>query len=118
MNDEWNEQTNITDGAVSGYTPKGYIFELKSNRKIILGRKRFVIGRAPGCDLVLDDDSISRIHCAIHDNYSSFILEDMDSSNGTFINDLCIKKKILHSGDSFRIGDQGFSFHLFDNDPK
>ena len=39
-----------------------------------------------------------------------WVLEDLDSSHGTFVNRLSVKEKILQPGDQIRIGDETISF--------
>jgi len=43
------------------------------------------IGRVPGCDLVLDDSTVSKHHARIHCDAGPLI-EDMNSTNGTYVN--------------------------------
>lgn len=47
---------------------------------------RFVIGRDDDCDLVLDDPKVSKHHAAISLQGPRPVLEDLESSNGTFVN--------------------------------
>jgi transcriptional regulator with AAA-type ATPase domain len=47
--------------------------------------KRLVLGRRETCDVVLDDDSASRRHAALHVQTGRVLLEDLGSSNGTFL---------------------------------
>ncbi len=64
------------------------------------------IGRSKDNEMPLDDHSISRKHAAIHRNDDGkFVLIDMDSLNGVFINDRQISKQTLHEGDIIEIGD-------------
>ena len=46
---------------------------------------RFVVGRAPTCDICLPDDGISRQHCEIFPDESDWWIQDLNSSNGTFV---------------------------------
>src|SRR4030095_1695762 len=47
---------------------------------------------------------------------SQFVIEDLESLNGTFINDVPAKRRKLHHGERVRIGDSQFSFFLHDSD--
>jgi pSer/pThr/pTyr-binding forkhead associated (FHA) protein len=111
--DNWSEETNIMNNKDRSYTPRGYIVDKATNTRTLISRKRFMIGRSHDCDLMVDDPSISRIHCSIFDTDVNFIIEDMDSTNGTFINNVRIKKKLLKDADLFTIGNREFTFHLF-----
>jgi len=49
-------------------------------------RLRFTIGRDAGCDLVLADPSVSRWHAALKRCASGWMLDDLGSTNGTWLN--------------------------------
>lgn len=57
------------------------------------------IGRKLDNDLVLQDTTISRNHAEIHFTENQFILKDLNSSGGTFLNNRKINEGILFSGD-------------------
>ncbi|HJY84190.1 MAG TPA: FHA domain-containing protein [Candidatus Binatia bacterium] len=65
-----------------------------------------VIGRGNICDLVLSDSAVSRRHCALQREEDHFILTDLQSVNGTFLNDLKtrIDSHVLRNGDEIVIG--------------
>lgn len=53
----------------------------------IINTDEVVIGRDPSCTICLQDPEVSSIHCKISvPEERTFILEDMDSTNGTFLN--------------------------------
>lgn len=62
-----------------------------------------LIGRLPTSDLVLDHPEVSRRHALIREVDGRFLLEDLDSSNGTYINDKLVKRAELHDGDLIQI---------------
>jgi hypothetical protein len=62
------------------------------------------IGRE-GCDINLDDSQVSRRHAALRDSNGSPAIEDLGSTNGTFVNDRRITGiQVLEIGDRVRIG--------------
>jgi len=63
-----------------------------------------VIGRAEECGLVLGDISVSRQHCRIFRDGLGFIVEDLRSTNGCFVNGEKIKRFGLRDGDRLRVG--------------
>ena len=48
--------------------------------------KTYVIGREPECDLSLDSPVMSRKHAQISSKWGTFVIEDLQSKNGTFVN--------------------------------
>ena len=75
----------------------------------VLGR-RTTIGRTPDNDLRIDADFISRHHAVILISGAGTILEDLDSTNGVFVNNARITRRPLSSGDLVTIGKTGFRF--------
>lgn len=73
---------------------------------------RFVIGRGPRCDLVIDSPRVSREHAALVRVGRSYVLEDLGSSNGTWFHDERIVRRELESGDVVRLGTEAVSFFL------
>jgi predicted component of type VI protein secretion system len=60
---------------------------------------RTTIGRDPGCDLVIDNGGISRLHAAIELVGSGFVLRDCDSENGVTLNGEPCREGCLADGD-------------------
>jgi Nif-specific regulatory protein len=75
-----------------------------------------VIGRETAATLCLADASVSRRHTQIDKENDQFVIMDLESLNGTFINDVPIKRRTLQHGDRVRIGDSQFLFLLHDSD--
>lgn len=75
------------------------------------------IGRTKDNEMALQDKSVSRRHAEIH-RYSNgnFIIFDVDSLNGVYVNDEKIKKKKLQEGDIIEIGDIYLRFTLYSSD--
>ena len=74
-----------------------------------LTQSAVVIGRAPGCTLVLEDDYSSSRHARIFPQGGGWFVEDMGSTNGTFVHDQSGDHKIsgptpLAPGQSVRVG--------------
>ena len=66
---------------------------------------RIVIGRSRSCDLRLRADTVSRLHACISRRAGRVLIEDMGSSNGTFLNGrLVIGEQPLQAGDVVRFG--------------
>jgi serine phosphatase RsbU (regulator of sigma subunit) len=74
-----------------------------------------VLGRHPDCDIVLDAAAVSRQHAQILSENGLFLIEDLHSRNGTFVNGQLIQgRHTLASGDRIKICDLSFLFHLDD----
>lgn len=66
---------------------------------------RAVIGRANDCDLMLDDPQVSRHCCALLLKPDGLYVVDLDSTNGTLLNQRPVTTETqLHSGDEVRVG--------------
>jgi ABC transport system ATP-binding/permease protein len=67
------------------------------------------VGRAVDNDIVLDDPSLSRKHAKIYRRgVAELEIEDLGSSNGTFVNQRKIGRAAAHPGDTLRFGELGF----------
>ena len=62
------------------------------------------VGRLKGCDLVVDDEAASRRHCTISAREDSCVVSDLQSANGTFVNEKRIASLELQQADKIRIG--------------
>src|SRR4051794_517333 len=78
-------------------------------RMFELAAAELAVGRAVDNDIVLDDPSLSRKHAKIYRRSAAEIeVEDLGSSNGTFINQRKIGRGTAHPGDTLRFGELGF----------
>src|SRR6185369_7933034 len=78
-----------------------------------LTRDETRIGRAGDrSDLVLDDGQVSRVHAIVKRTADGFSLQDLESANGTWVNDQRVKEMALADGDSFTISKYTFVFKV------
>ena len=69
------------------------------------------LGRDANCAAVIPDSQVSSFHCQIHsDESSGWIISDLESSNGTFVNNTRITSALLTDGDILRVGDTELQF--------
>jgi pSer/pThr/pTyr-binding forkhead associated (FHA) protein len=78
-----------------------------------LGDATVTIGRGTDCDVVVSDTRISRCHAEIRCDGGTFIVADLGSANGTFVNDERVEEpRELQDGDRVRVGPVEFRFEL------
>jgi len=63
-----------------------------------------VIGREPSCDFPINEFVISRKHAKIMKRWGGIVIRDMESKNGTFINNRRVVEEFLHDGDRIAMG--------------
>ncbi len=79
-------------------------------KKYLLAQSSTVIGRSSKVDIQIDEESISRSHAVI-DNYGDVVIaRDLESTNGTYVNDSPVRERRLHDGDQIKIGRTIFKF--------
>lgn len=74
-------------------------------QRFALGPDPVNIGRGADCQVRLVDPRVSKNHARITWSDGSCSLEDLNSSNGTSVNGLVIRKVVLQSGDHLQLGD-------------
>jgi len=75
-------------------------------RRIQLERTEYVLGRHPECDIVLESGAVSRQHAKAIQSTDGYLIEDLESRNGTFVNGKLISGPTrLQTGDTIRICD-------------
>lgn len=70
----------------------------------------YVVGRSESCQLRLDDEAASRRHFRIERRGEQFWLTDLDSTNGTLVNDQAVTEVQLSPGDRISVGKHIFKF--------
>jgi len=72
-----------------------------------------VLGRHPGCDIVLESGSVSRQHARITNFDGNFYIEDLNSRNGTYVNGRLLSgRQMLKENDEIGICELSFIFHI------
>ena len=86
--------------------------ESELGKRHVLQRDITSIGRDRENDIVLDSDSVSRRHARIELREGAFFVVDLDSTNGTFVNDEPepVTASQLRQGDQLKIGDTIFKY--------
>lgn len=69
-----------------------------------LNKDRMTLGRRPYNDIVVDNLAVSGEHAALQVIGHDYFIEDLNSTNGTYINEQKVKRQILKNGDTIEIG--------------
>jgi Nif-specific regulatory protein len=89
---------------VSGHAPQ----------EVLLSSSVLKIGRDLSNDLRLEDPTVSSQHCQIQRDADTFILLDLDSTNGSFVNGKAVNRIRLAHGDEILVGSTRFCFLMDD----
>jgi len=76
---------------------EGELYPLFENREI-------TIGRSPTNNIFVRDENVSRVHCQIVVSSGAVTLTDLQSTNGTFVNNERVTECVLKVNDLIRIG--------------
>ena len=79
-------------------------------RRFELGEGETLIGRGSQCQVRLQFNNTSRLHARIGFREEEYFIEDLESTNGTFVNGVRIQKCILRNNDQIQIGDAKILF--------
>lgn len=79
-------------------------------------KPRLTIGRA-NADITVNDRMVSRIHCALEISDEGVSLRDLESTNGTLVDNQPIRTALLRNGSAFRIGNHVFQLVISPKEP-
>jgi hypothetical protein len=79
--------------------------------RFLLDDDRTVAGRSPDADIFLDDVTVSRKHVEFVREGGTFVVRDVGSLNGTYVNRNRIEQAVLRAGDEVQIGKFRMTFH-------
>jgi len=79
-------------------------------KEVQLTKERTTLGRRPYNDIVIDNLAVSGEHAIMQMNGNEVFLEDLSSTNGTYLNGKAVKKQQLHNGDTIEIGKYKIKF--------
>jgi hypothetical protein len=111
------EATNV--GFANGLSPRrqesvAQTLQIKreDNTPVRVEAERFLIGRGPQCDMVISSPRVSREHAVITKENGSYVLKDLGSSNGTWLNGERLTRRELTNGDVIVLGTEALTFIL------
>jgi hypothetical protein len=73
-------------------------------KEVQLTKERTTLGRRPYNDIVIDNLAVSGEHAVIHMNGADVEIEDLGSTNGTYVNARAVKRQELRNGDTVEVG--------------
>lgn len=73
-------------------------------KEVQLTKDRTTLGRRPYNDIVIDNLAVSGEHAVVQMAGSEVFLEDLNSTNGTYVNGKAVKKQLLQNNDTIEIG--------------
>jgi hypothetical protein len=79
-------------------------------KEVQLTKERTTLGRRPYNDIVIDNLAVSGEHATLQMNGNEVFLEDLGSTNGSYVNGKAVKKQQLHNGDTVEIGKYKIKF--------
>lgn len=82
----------------------------REGEKVVLDADLLTIGRNPENHLFLDDVTVSRHHARVIRDAAGYVIEDLNSLNGTYVNRARVERHHLADGDELQIGKFKLSF--------
>ncbi len=79
-------------------------------KEIVLHKRLVTVGTRSENDLVLSDPTVSRSHAVIEEKADGYVLRDLNSTNGTFLEDVRIREGYLEAGSLIRLGQTEMTF--------
>lgn len=74
-------------------------------KRLVVSSKEMIVGRDDDCELRIASSLVSRKHCKLKSTAEGIVVTDLDSQNGTYINDLPVSEPtLMRAGDVLRIG--------------
>lgn len=87
------------------------VFGGKEVESYIFDKPAVVVGRDETCDITIDNLGISRAHCQFLKRGTAWLLQDMNSANGSFVNGRKVGEHYLNDKDEVILGKYSLVFH-------
>ena len=84
-------------------------------KEVQLTKDRTTLGRRPYNDIVIDNLAVSGEHAVLQMSGNEVYLEDLNSTNGTYVNGKAVKKQLLQNNDTVEIGKYKIKYLLDDS---
>jgi pSer/pThr/pTyr-binding forkhead associated (FHA) protein len=86
---------------------------LLGGKRLVVGSAGATLGRSRQCDVMVDDPNVSRTHAEIRPRGGSWVLTDLNSTNGSRLNGRRLQApEVLKPGDEIELGTSLLTFEL------
>ncbi|HUB07920.1 MAG TPA: GGDEF domain-containing protein [Myxococcales bacterium] len=102
--------SKISERAVAKDAALVVLYGQDLGRRFELGRAETIVGRSSRCDVQVDQESVSRRHAKLSRSGGGIVVRDLESTNGTLVNDQAVTEYELRNGDLIKIGRTIFKF--------
>jgi pSer/pThr/pTyr-binding forkhead associated (FHA) protein/tetratricopeptide (TPR) repeat protein len=92
------------------------VLDFGGGNEFEIGDEEVAIGRSQQCHVVLEDRRASRKNTLIRKQDQRYVIKDLSSANGTYVNGDRIEETELHGGDEIKVGDTIFHFQIVQSD--
>ena len=79
-------------------------------KELVVDKSEILVGRKSGNDLVIDNPAVSGLHCRIFKEGAGYFVEDLKSTNGTFMKNRRVERDPLHHNDALAIAKHTVEF--------
>jgi pSer/pThr/pTyr-binding forkhead associated (FHA) protein len=109
----WRELKQQSRQSSMGLAPPILLQELSESETFQFTKPEIIIGRDPAHDISLNDKTVSTQHARLSYHHHQWWLEDLDSTNGTFLNEEPVSTPVvMASGDQVRCGQVVFTITI------
>ena len=87
-----------------------YRLQVGKEKPQVVDRRRVTVGTTGGCDVVVTDKAVSRVHCEIMVDEKGYLVRDLDSKNGTLLDGVRVIAGYLKPNSTIQVGDTKIAF--------
>jgi pSer/pThr/pTyr-binding forkhead associated (FHA) protein len=85
--------------------------DAQTGQEFVLAGREVLLGRGENCAVRVQNGCVSRQHARVFNDGDAWVIEDLQSMNGCYVNDMRVKRSVLRDADLLRIGYVIFRFH-------
>ena len=109
--DHWHAETDTLVNIASANRQKTRVHRLHQTegpdapKLFLLDESESIVGRSGSCSIRIDSSLVSRQHMSIRWDSGEYVIRDLDSHNGIYLNEVPVHSASLRDGDSIQLGD-------------